>query len=521
MSDEEKRPNSPSGSEDKKSRKRHVSPQPVPIPGAQESKNTPSLPPWVAGGSPAKFVSHEELMKMTNELENMELVHEIAIDPNFQIPDKPTNAIQRCVQESMHKAYYNQLRRDLAKDPPELEYCFSFLMEVKTMILDDILTAQHTRLKAEINSMLDETALRGKLDQGQLDIKKVMKYIVDLCSRLCSPARDVKVAELRTRTDVIDIFEGTMDLLELMKNDLTNYQISQNRAAIEEYSSKHEYDMFQKFLIENPNGCYFARQWLKAAYDELFEKKLDAEGEETSVKKERKNEDTDTVLIDTTSRGYTKLIQVNEYDGFPETLKIDKIKIELLAEKFLQIVMCASSVFVTCNVAGKQISESADFKKTLKDHLIVITNNTDEERIKSDLEKIGEQCVKEAVDTSKKLNIEWNTESSTSIRNQINALISSDNPIRKLVHTRVSTFVEEMLRSPTSVPHRLLPGLSVIQSELCAFTSKFLRLCVHNRKTFYAMYSNLIQEFQGHTPSTHAIYRADSPSSMPGPSTSA
>lgn len=170
-----------------------------------------------------------------------------------------------------------------------------------------------------------------------------------------------------------------MDLLELMKNDLTNYQISQNRAAIEEYSSKHEYDMFQKFLIENPNGCYFARQWLKAAYDELFEKKLDAEGEETSVKKERKNEDTDTVLIDTTSRGYTKLIQVNEYDGFPETLKIDKIKIELLAEKFLQIVMCASSVFVTCNVAGKQISESADFKKTLKDHLIVITNNTDEE----------------------------------------------------------------------------------------------------------------------------------------------
>ena len=93
-------------------------------------------------------------------------------------------------------------------------------------------------------------------------------------------------------------------------------------------------------------------------------------------------------------------------------------------------------------------------------------------RIKSDLEKMGEQCVKEATETSEKLGLEWNADNSASIRSQINALINLDNPIRKLVHSRVATFVEEMLRSPTSVPHRLLPGLSVIQSELCAFTSK-------------------------------------------------
>ncbi|EFO85615.1 hypothetical protein CRE_01960 [Caenorhabditis remanei] len=520
MSDEEKRPDSPStSSDDKKSRKRPATPpQAIPIPGAQIPGSAPTLPPWVAGGSPAKFVTHDELMKMTNELENMELVHEIAIDPNFQIPDKPTNAIQQCMRETMHRAYYNQLRRDLAKDPPELEYCFGFLMELKNMILEDILTAQHTRLKAEINSMLDEPTLRGKLDQGQLDVKKVMNYIIELCSRLCSPVRDVKVAELRTRTEIIDIFQGTMDLLELMKNDLTNYQISQNRAAIEEYSAKHEYEMFQKSLVENPNGCNFTREWLKAAYDELFGKEEDEES--SSTKREKRDDEPvdEKCLVDTTSRGYVKLVEVDEYAGFPETLKIDRLKIELLAEKFLQIVVCASAVFVTCNMAGRQISESAEFKKTLKDHLVAITNNTDEERIKSDLEKMGEQCVKEATETSEKLGLEWNADNSASIRSQINALINLDNPIRKLVHSRVATFVEEMLRSPTSVPHRLLPGLSVIQSELCAFTSKFLRLCVHNRKTFYAMYSSLILEFQGHAPSTHAIYRPDSPSSMPGTS---
>ncbi|ULU04506.1 hypothetical protein L3Y34_017345 [Caenorhabditis briggsae] len=510
-----------SDNEEKPSRKRPVTPpKSIPIPGAQEPSSAPSLPPWVAGGSPAKFVTHDELMKITNDMENMELVHEIAIDPNFQIPDKPTNAIQNCVRESMHRAYYNQLRRDLAKDPPELEFCFGFLMELKIMILDDILTAQHTRLKAEINSMLDEPTLRGKMEAGQLEIDKVMKYIIDLCSRLCSPGRDGLVAALREKTDIIDLFQGTMDLLELMKNDLTNYQISQNRSAIEEYSAKHEYKMFQKSLAENPNGCNFTRQWLKIAYEELFTDKDSEEG--TSSKKEKPADDPENekYLVDTTSRGYVKLVQVDEYSDFPETLKIDRLKIELLAEKFLQIVMCASAVFVTCNVAGRQISESDGFKKTLKDHLVAITNNTDEERIKADLEKIGEQCVKEASDTAVTLKLDWNPGNSVSIRNQINALINLDNPIRKLVHSRVATFVEEMLRSPTSVPHRLLPGLSVIQSELCAFTSKFLRLCVHNRKTFYTLYSSLILEFQGHAPSTHAVYHADSPSSMPGPSSS-
>lgn len=171
-----------------------------------------------------------------------------------------------------------------------------------------------------------------------------------------------------------------MDLLELMKNDLTNYQINQNRAAIEEYSAKCEFEMFQKFLTENPNGINFTRQWLQAAYEELFEEKKQ---KINTSKKEKKDEKAEDPLVDTTSRGYVKLVQVDEYRPFPETLKIDLLKIECLAEKFLQIVVCASAVFVTCNVAGKQVSESADFKKTLKDHLIVITNNTDEKCVGS------------------------------------------------------------------------------------------------------------------------------------------
>lgn len=98
MSDEERRESSPIGEDQKKSRKRLGSPQPVPIPGAQEQLTAPFLPPWVAGGSPAKFVTHDELVKMTSEMENMDLIHEIAIDQNFKIPDQPAHPLQLCVR---------------------------------------------------------------------------------------------------------------------------------------------------------------------------------------------------------------------------------------------------------------------------------------------------------------------------------------------------------------------------------------------------------------------------------------
>ncbi|CAB3410922.1 unnamed protein product [Caenorhabditis bovis] len=519
MSDGKKTP------EEKPSRKRQGS-QPIGIPGASDDgagggASSSNMPLWVAGGSPAKFVSHEEILKMSTDMENLELIHEIAIDPNFKIPDKPANPIQMCVKENMHKAYYNSLRKDLAKNPPEYEFCFNFLMELKNMILEDILTQQHVRLRAEINANLDEATLRDKLDQDALDIHGIMKYIIDLLSRLCAPERDDLIVQLRQKTDVIDKFQGTMDLLELMKNDLANYEISKNRAAIEEFSEKREYEMFQKFLADNPNGCDETRKWLTNAYDELAAAK--AEEPTTSAKREKKNEieETDEILIDTTSRAYVKLVQSENPEPFPETMKLDKNRMQAFAEKYLQMAIVAASVMVTCNLAGKEVSQEADFKKTLKEHLIAITNRIDQESLNEDLEKIGEQCVKEASETAKKLNVAWSDENASILRKQIMNLANPEFEVRKLVEKRVAMFVEAMLNS-VERSHRLQPGLSVIQHELFAFTAKFIRICIHNRKTFHDLYHSIIMETRvdrGETATDRSMCREASPSE-PGPSTS-
>ena len=47
-------------------------------------------------------------------------------------------------------------------------------------------------------------------------------------------------------------FRGIFELIELIKTDLANYELSVNREAIEEYSAKLEFDDFNKMLKNNP-----------------------------------------------------------------------------------------------------------------------------------------------------------------------------------------------------------------------------------------------------------------------------
>ncbi|KAK6054536.1 T-complex protein 11 [Cooperia oncophora] len=373
----------------------------------------------------------------------------------------------------MHRAYWDILTEDLAKNPPDYTHAFNLLMEIKQTILDDILSSAHIRLRAEVNSVLDENSLRNKMEQNCLDVHGIGRFIVDLLGRLCAPERDTLVEKLRHEEGIVELIKGIFNLMDIMKNDLTNYVLSTNRAAVEEYSSKFEYKEFLKYLEKFPDGSIMTKEWLKLAYLELHPS-TSSSGSQPEPKKEKViSEDTDDdEVVKTTSRGYLKMVESQNPVPYPETLRIDKLRLAALAEKFLQMNVVTSAVFITCNLAGKQISESENFKKSLKDQLIVITNDIEEKNLFDTLDAICEQSVATTRKCADSLNVQLSSDQEKALREQIKAIGDEGNAIRTLVRSRIATFVEEILRSPSEVPHRLLPGLSVIQSELCAFTAR-------------------------------------------------
>lgn len=61
--------------------------------------------------------------------------------------------------------------------------------------------------------------------------------------------------------------------------------------------------------------------------------------------------------------------------------QIDRLRLEALAVKYLQLILCTSCVLVSCNLAGKNVAQVKDFKTNLKNEVIVITNDVNKRLI--------------------------------------------------------------------------------------------------------------------------------------------
>lgn len=90
----------------------------------------------LTGASPPKFVSFDEIIKAANGMKNMALAHEIAVDKNFQLQklEPEDGSFHRRVKEIMHKAFWNLLAEQLAKNPPDYSHALVLLKEIKEVI---------------------------------------------------------------------------------------------------------------------------------------------------------------------------------------------------------------------------------------------------------------------------------------------------------------------------------------------------------------------------------------------------
>jgi hypothetical protein len=71
--------------------------------------------------------------------------------------------------------------------------------------------------------------------------------------------------------------------------------------------------------------------------------------------------------------GYARLLEGKRDDiTFPETLKYDLGRVSLLVDERLRLSLTLCGVFISSNLAGKDLCEKTDFKKELKTNLLAI-----------------------------------------------------------------------------------------------------------------------------------------------------
>lgn len=123
----------------------------------------------------------------------------------------------------------------------------------------------------EIERYLDEKFLTQQLDHGVLNVTPLAFWMGDLIKRHCAPTRDssadqatAKVVEGSSQQDLHELVHGIKDIfdvLELMKLDVANYQLSlyQELFVVETVPTMQK--LFAASLCRQPGRVWRCRQW--------------------------------------------------------------------------------------------------------------------------------------------------------------------------------------------------------------------------------------------------------------------
>uniref|UniRef100_A0AC34F1Y8 T-complex 11 n=1 Tax=Panagrolaimus sp. ES5 TaxID=591445 RepID=A0AC34F1Y8_9BILA len=462
---------------------------PINIPGSSadssiHNQHHPSgpLPPWVAGASPAKFFTIDEILKVNSTLEKMLLAHEIAIDPEFSLEKLPKDPLEEHVKKCMHNAFWEKLREDFAAQPPIYEHAFTLIIDLKEMILG-LLTESQVNVRQLVESGLDPALIKQQIQNNAFDLKTLLTFVMDVLSKLCAPARDEAMEKLKQETDIITTFRGIFEFVEMMKLDMANFTVSKNRSTIETYAAEYEREQFLKVLEVDPQGNTALQICLHKILADYF-----ASHPEIQSQTELSN----TQVKELIAQFYMFLFDSPpSIQEFPETLKMDELRIRALSEKYLQLILVISTIFVSGNIIGKEICETKNFKNLVKKDLIILLNDVTENNLAERLESVALQVVK----LSKEICGEdkWSNEQEDALKKQINELKNAENSIRKLARDRIYTFIHSVIISAGAGSIKLPPGLSVISQEICALTARFLHLTSHNWRAFGIYYGELLE----------------------------
>jgi len=442
------------------------------------------VPGFKDGEGALKMMSLSDFVDAAKGVSNMFLAHEIAMDKDFSVESyrKKQSEQGAEVRLVVHQAFWDIMKAELDEDPPVYRMTFSFLEEIRDGLIKMLLPHQ-SRIKAEIEEKLDIDLIRQQANNRTLDVSAYSGYLLDLMAKLCAPVRDDEIAILRTKTDVIPLFQGIRVTLENMELDMANYVFEQMRPYIVTHSVKYERNMFSEFLKTQVDGLMLTREWLKR---------------HTPTEEEcRDPMDRKQLINRVMTDAYVELLEWDDYFEIPETLAMDFKRIVALRDAVERMSVSTAVVALAFSNLCTYVSldGSLDFRVYLKGKIDVFFENFFEDAdLITILPSVALQIIKETNDylTSKnKANLPESVVEK--LKDLIPDLEDPNHRIREIVHQRIIEFSKEAINPSRSGDIQITPGLRFCQKELGEVVNDFVRLVSYNRSVFGEYYVDIIE----------------------------
>merc|ERR1711963_260917 len=319
-------------------------------------------------------------------------------------------------------------------DPPVYTQAIQLFMEVKTMLYS-ILLPQHEKLKEKIESILDLEVIQKQIDAQVLEFSQYAGYILGIMGMLCAPVRDEQIALLKQETDVVKVFRGIMETLEIMKLDMANFTIQTIRPTIEKESKEYEKKKFQEFLDTQEDGLVSTRQWL------VRHSPSQAEIDDPKYKK--------LLASRILHESYVEILEWDEYYPLPETLVMDTKRILALRDRVERTAVSTAVLLISFSHLNTFIipMDSQAIKEKMKKHIDILLQDFYEDNdLLQILPSISVQVVKEVNDyLTEKKKPALTEETVKSLTEQIESVEGPNMRIRDLIQKRILDFCKQLI----------------------------------------------------------------------------
>uniref|UniRef100_A0A8D0DG14 T-complex 11 n=1 Tax=Salvator merianae TaxID=96440 RepID=A0A8D0DG14_SALMN len=475
-------------------------------PEDNHSGDIPNLcPPNIPPSDPPQILSVSELMETANEVSKMTIAHEIVINQDFKFQELnfSPNSLESRVKETLHKAFWDSLREQLTKMPPDYTHAIKLLQEIKETLLSLLLPRQ-THLRSQIEEALDMDLIKQEAEHGALDIPFLATYILGMMAMLCAPVRDEEIQTLRLVTDPVHLLRWIFRVLNLMKMDMVNFTIQTLRPHLQEHSVQYERKKFQELLNKLPCSLTCTTEWLRNAAAEVSASGLLPSSSScenngspalpSSVAyREVSSVCSPTAVL---NQAYMDLLHWEPGKAYPETMLMDKARLDALQEEVHQITIIAAVLLVSSSTCGNGVFNSLGCGERLKQIMKALLDGLpDVHNPSNTLLDISNQVHQEVNKILLQLQCPaLSPDKVALLKGQLKSLAEKDNAVRILIEQRIQAFLRHCLTPVGQNPKVLPQGLVPVQEELLKVGQKFGSLTNHNRQVFGPYYSTILRK---------------------------
>ncbi|CAI7582729.1 unnamed protein product [Penicillium glandicola] len=319
---------------------------------------------------------HERFTKILTPLpENRELVHELLINKEFKIEEAPYTEPRRQIMKQMC---------DTMRKGVEAGHSTNWTVAMATVIQDRLLRSlqRGNSLYVIISEVLDPKLVQGQCEAGTFSYDNFFEFMNNILPRLCAPYRDpvVKAYIEDTSGDAIDRLARLMSIIDLLSLDQTNFMIQLAAPQLIEEAPGYEKRAFDRDVTDGTISLGKTRRFWrihrKIIVDEM--KKRDPEGIQGEPRPPSARVYAqglaDTVLSNA----------IVSEDLVPETLSLDRQRLERLHARAFQIVATASILLTAKNLLKRDAR--SQWKPEADRILSLDFNEISAERVQSILE---------------------------------------------------------------------------------------------------------------------------------------